>query len=246
VNAATDNVTVGGSVLRRRSISVSAVILALVASVVFAPVLFAAAGVVDVVSRRRGWPHVRLLAMVILALAIELVGIIGAGALWVAFGGGRYFHTRLAQAAHFRLQRWWTGSLLTAAEHTVGLRIQVEDPTPAARGNAIVIGRHTSIGDAVIPAVLLGNLLDLHPRYVVKRTLMWDPCIDIVGHRLPHHFVERNADEQLERDRRVASHRHGPRRSDFGGHLPRGHLLHTRTSRAFDRARSQRLTPRAR
>lgn len=190
-----ENPTVGGSVLRRRGISVSTVVVVLVASVVFAPLLFTIAGIVDVVSRRKGWPHVRLLAMVILALAIELVGILGAAVLWIAFGGGRFFHTRLAQNAHFALQRWWTGTLLTAAEHTVGLRIQVEDPTPAARGNAIVIGRHTSIGDAMIPAVLLGNLLDLHPRYVVKRTLMWDPCIDIVGHRLPHHFVERNADD---------------------------------------------------
>ncbi len=187
--------TIGGSVLRRRSISVSAVVMALVVSVMFAPLLFPAAAIVDVVTRRKGWPHVRLLTMVIGALAVELVGIIGAGALWVLFGGGRYFHTRLAQRAHFALQKWWTGTLLTAAEHTVGLRIQVEDPSPAARGNAIVIGRHTSIGDAVIPAVLLSNLLDLHPRYVIKRTLMWVPFIDILGHRLPHHFVERDTDD---------------------------------------------------
>ena len=187
--------TVGGTVLRRRSISIGGLVAALAVATMAAPLLFAAAAVVDLVERRRGWPHVRLLAMAILASAIELVGTIGAGVTWVMFGFGRGFHTRAAQRAHFGLQRWWTGALLTAAERTLHLRIQVEDPSPAERGNAIVIGRHTSIGDAAIPAVLLGNLLHLDPRYVVKRSLMWSPCIDIVGHRLPHHFVERNTDD---------------------------------------------------
>ena len=187
--------TLGGSTLRRRSISVSATAGALIGVILFAPLLFAAAVITDIVSRRRGWPHVRILAMVILALAIEFSAVIGAGALWCCFGGGRWFYTRIAQRAHFSLQRWYTGALLTAAERTVNLRIQVEDPSPAARGNAIVIGRHTSIGDAAIPAVMLGNMLHLAPRYVLKRSLMWSPSIDIVGHRLPHHFVERNADD---------------------------------------------------
>ena len=186
---------VGGSTLRRRSISIPGVIVTMVVAVLFSPMLFTAAALVDLVTGRRGWPHVRLLAMIILALVIEFVGTLGAGLAWIAFGGGRFFHTRPAQRAHFALQRWWTGALLTAAERTLDLRIQVDDPTPAARGNAIVLGRHTSIGDAAIPAALLGNLLDLDPRYVVKRTLMWSPCIDIVGHRLPHHFVERQADD---------------------------------------------------
>lgn len=187
--------TVGGSTLRRRSISISALVGALVVATFAAPLLVGAAALLDVAERRRGWPHVRLFALAYLAAAIELVGTVGSGLTWLAFGFGRGFHTRAAQRAHFGLQRWWTGALLTAAEKTVGLRIQVDDPAPAAAGNAIVLGRHTSIGDAVIPAVLLSNLLGLDPRYVVKRSLMWSPCIDLVGHRLPHHFVERNTDD---------------------------------------------------
>ena len=71
-----------------------------------------------------------------------------------------------------------------------------------------MIGRHTSIGDAAIPAVLLGALLGLDVRYVVKRELQWSPCIDLVGHRLPHHFVERSTDDnrgELAAIRRVAT-----------------------------------------
>lgn len=187
--------TVGGTVLRRRTISIGGLLAATVAVIALAPVLVLLAIGADLVTRRRGAPHLRLLALLVLVLGIEIVGLLGAAACWVVFGGGRLFPTTVAQRTHFALQRWWTGALLTAAGCTVGLRVQVEDPTPAARGNAIVIGRHTSIGDAAIPAVLLGHLLGLDVRYVVKRDLQWSPCIDIVGHRLPHHFVERNTDD---------------------------------------------------
>jgi 1-acyl-sn-glycerol-3-phosphate acyltransferase len=184
---------VGGSAARRRTISVATLLLALLVVTLTAPLLVAAATVADLVTRRRGRPHLRLLALAVLVLVIELVGLLGAAATWVLFAGGRFFHTRLAQRLHFGLQRWWTGALLTAAARTVDLHVQVDDPGPAARGNAIVIGRHTSIGDAAIPAVLLGNLLGLDVRYVLKRQLQWSPCIDLVGHRLPHHFVERDS-----------------------------------------------------
>ncbi len=184
---------VGGSVVRRRTTSIATLLLALVVVTLTAPLLVALAALADLFTRRRGRPHLRLLALVVLALVIELVGVLGAATTWVLFAGGRYFHTRPAQRAHFGLQRWWTGALLTAAARTVNLRVQVDDPGPAARGNTVVIGRHTSIGDAAIPAVLLGNLLGLDVRYVLKRQLQWSPCIDLVGHRLPHHFVERAA-----------------------------------------------------
>lgn len=199
---------VGGTQLRRRTISISTVVGGLVLTVMFAPILFLAAALVDIGTGRRRWPHVRLLALVILALAIELVGIMGAFGAWLIFGCGKFLHTKSSQNLHFGLQRWWTGALLTVAQRTIGLHIEVEDPTPAAKGNAIVIGRHTSIGDAAIPAVLLGNLLGLDTRYVVKRSLMWSPCIDLVGHRLPHHFVERrmaNNQDELATLRAIAT-----------------------------------------
>ncbi|MDC0708578.1 hypothetical protein POL68_08865 [Stigmatella sp. ncwal1] len=31
-------------------------------------------------------------------------------------------------------------------------------------------------------------------KYVLKRELLWDPCLDVVGRRLPNVFVERSGD----------------------------------------------------
>jgi 1-acyl-sn-glycerol-3-phosphate acyltransferase len=33
----------------------------------------------------------------------------------------------------------------------------------------------------------------MNPRYVLKRELLLDPCLDIVGNRLPNHFLDRHA-----------------------------------------------------
>jgi 1-acyl-sn-glycerol-3-phosphate acyltransferase len=40
-------------------------------------------------------------------------------------------------------------------------------------------------------------------RYVLKRELLWDPCLDVVGNRLPHVFVDRVSDDSQREIARV-------------------------------------------
>jgi 1-acyl-sn-glycerol-3-phosphate acyltransferase len=198
---------IGGTPARRRAISVGATFAALATVLLGAPLLYLAAAVVDLCTPRRSWPHVRLLTMVVLALGIETAGILACGALWILTAGGRVVDRRWAQHLHFQVQHWWAGALLSAAEKTVRLRVEVEVPDAAQHGNVIVLGRHVSIGDATIPAALLGHRYRLETRYVLKHDLAWGPCIDIIGHRLPHHFVDRHGDSEVEAAaiRRVAT-----------------------------------------
>jgi 1-acyl-sn-glycerol-3-phosphate acyltransferase len=179
----------------RRAISVPAVLVGFALSITLAPLLFGVAAIADLVTAPRRWRNTRLLSMVVLALAIEVTAIIAASALWLAFGCGRYVNSTRWFWLHHRLQRWYTASLMTAASATCGLRIDVEDAEPASRGNAIVIGRHTSIGDALIPALLFAGRYDLNTRYVLKDDLLWGPAFDIVGNRLRNHFVDRTPDD---------------------------------------------------
>lgn len=85
----------------------------------------------------------------------------------------------------------------------------IAGPSGAAVGAATVAGhrhhasglviaaRHASFFDAVIPAVLLGRAApERGLRHVLTRGLAFDPCLDIYGHRLRNHFVDR-----LPRDR---------------------------------------------
>ena len=179
----------------RRAITVPAVIVGLLVITIVAPVLFALAAVADLVTAPRRWRNSRLLAMVVLALAIEVAAVTAAGGLWLAFGFGGMVRTRPSFWMHHRLQRAYTGALMSAARATCGLRIEVEDDRAAALGNAVVIGRHISIGDALIPAVLFAGRFDLNTRYVLKDELLWAPAFDIVGNRLRNHFVDRTPDD---------------------------------------------------
>ena len=53
--------------------------------------------------------------------------------------------------------------------------------------------RHASVGDTVLPAVLVSSQQRIRLRYVMKRELLWDPCLDIVGNRLPNYFADRSS-----------------------------------------------------
>jgi len=179
----------------RRAITVPAVCAAFALSIFLSPLLFTVTALADLITAPRRWRNTRVLAMVVLALAVEVGAIIAAGVLWLVFGCGRHVHSTRSFWIHHRLQRWYTGALMAAARATCGLRIEVDDASPAARGNAVVIGRHTSIGDALIPAVLFAGRFDLNTRYVLKDDLLWGPAFDVVGNRLRNHFVDRAPDD---------------------------------------------------
>ena len=89
----------------------------------------------------------RLAALAVAVLAIEAVGIVACGALWLAFGAGRALHTRPAQRAHFALQHWWFGALLGAAEGSDGHLLDadawfVDDVIPNGSAAAIALVEH--------------------------------------------------------------------------------------------------------
>jgi len=72
------------------------------------------------------------------------------------------------------------------------LRFEVEGAERAAPGPLIVLVRHASIVDTLVPAVFLANVHHLRLRYVLKRELLVDPCLDVAGHWIPNHFVARD------------------------------------------------------
>jgi 1-acyl-sn-glycerol-3-phosphate acyltransferase len=191
----------GGRKWSRRAVSVPSVVIALGALAVLSPLLVIVAGAADLVTGPRRRRHLRLLAMVGATLVIEVVGLLGSLALWLACGFGLGVRRPASQHRNFALQSWWVGALMGAARRTLGLRVEVDPPEPtAAIGGTIVLARHTSIGDALLPAYLFGTRLGLAPRYTLKHDLVWDPCIDIVGHRLPHHFIDREASDSAQLD----------------------------------------------
>jgi hypothetical protein len=60
-------------------------------------------------------------------------------------------------------------------------------------GPAVVLCRHASLADSLLSAWVVTSCAGQRPRYVLKRELLLDPCLDVVGGRVPNHFVDRDA-----------------------------------------------------
>lgn len=198
----------------RRAAALSLYASAWLLFVVSSPVALPLAAVVDLARGGRRWATVRCWAFVLLYLSCEIGGVAAAAALWIAHAGGRRRGRRETPAArltglsddylraNFRLQRWWARTLFAGATRIFAMRTTVEGDEAVRRGPFLLLLRHASIGDTVLPAVYVSDRHDLMLRYVMKRELLWDPCLDVVGNRLPNYFVQRGSGES---EREVAA-----------------------------------------
>ena len=190
------------SPLIRRPLTVAGVILAAIGLVVLAPVWVPLTAMLDLARGRWTCPTTRFAAFGLCWCWLETAGVSVAGALWLV-GQGRN------QRLHYGLQRWWAARLIGSLRLTLGMGIDVEGAEHLGRGPFIALCRHASLADALISAWVFGTHARLRPRYVLKKELSMDPCLDIVGHRLPNYFVDRqssNVAAELQGIERMADH----------------------------------------
>ncbi|MBM3675569.1 MAG: hypothetical protein FJW88_11625 [Actinobacteria bacterium] len=201
------------SVLERRLFGIPARRLATVPGVgaaatglaASAPVWLPAAATLDALTARTRLPWTRLLSFATAWAWLESAGVAASAALWITGRSGR-------ADLHYTLQRRWAAALVDALRVCAGLRIEVEGADVLAPGPIVMLSRHANLADALVPAWLLGRA-GMCPRYVLTSELLVDPCLDIVGNRLPNHFVERgtnDGDGQLAQLRQLARGMGGP------------------------------------
>ena len=120
----------------------------------------------------------------------EAVGIVAALLLGAVTLGGRLGGEGRYLRANAGLQRHWSDALFRGSLRIFSVRLHVEgDPVPDAP--MIVLARHASSMDTVLAAHLIANPHRVLLKYVLKKELRWDPCLDIVGGRLPNVFIDR-------------------------------------------------------
>jgi 1-acyl-sn-glycerol-3-phosphate acyltransferase len=178
----------------RRLITVPVVLIAWPLAILLSPILFAAAAVVD------GWRAVRsratpvawrLVAILLAYLTGEVFAVVGAFLIWLRSGLG----TNKANLVRFsyKLQLGWGNLLWESARLIFRLRMVVEGLEVARPGPILILSRHASIIDNVLPFQLFSRAHGMTLRYVIKRELLMDPALDIAGSWLPNHFVDRQA-----------------------------------------------------
>jgi len=178
----------------RRAVSVPLYLGLAILCLIGAPVWLLGTVAVDVTSgRARTMPRTRAFGFFALYLLCEVVGVLIATLLWLTTLGGRIGGSRRYVDANAALQRWWTAALFKGSVWLFSMKIEVEGLELARNGPLLLFVRHASTADTVLAAALIANPNRLLLRYVLKRELLWDPCLDIVGRRLPNAFVDRAA-----------------------------------------------------
>lgn len=178
-------------------------------------------------------------------LVAEVAGLAALAAAWVASLGGH--RDAWLRRATLRLQQLWAAALFGAVRTLFGLRLEVTGGENVAPGPVIVLVRHASIVDNLLPANLIARPHGIRLRYVLKRELLADPCLDVAGRRLPNYFVRRGTGETEERDR-VGALAHGLGRDEGVLIYPEGtRFTPQRRARAITRIaeRDPRLAARA-
>lgn len=173
----------------RRLRTIPTVVLGFVAVTVLLPALIVAALLVDVVRwlmSRRPFVALRLTAFLWVWLAAETIGVAILGVIWAL--GPRHRVDRT-----FRMQERWVTLLFAAVRRLFGLRLVIEGDDVIAPAPMIVMIRHASIVDNLLPTALVTRRHGIRLRFVLKHELLGDPCLDVAGSRLPNFFVDREA-----------------------------------------------------
>lgn len=180
--------------LRRRLLTIPVVVLALPVVLVVSPFALCSLTIFDAVTGRRDLPTTRLWVFAMVFIAHEWLVLPMAFGLWIQGRFGRSLDLDI----HRRLQGWWAGSLLTWARRLLAVEIDWPDLATMPPGTVVVLSRHASMIDAILPAYLFPALLVRPVHYVLKRELRWVPSIDIFGHRLGNHFIDRDGKTEQE------------------------------------------------
>ena len=180
--------TLTGSTANRRAKTIPGVVVAFLGAIVGAPLWFVAALVIDAArflgTRRWSATTLRILAFGVVYLTAQVVGL------------AALLHA--SKERTYRIQAAWAGALFAAVRRIFRLTFVVDGLDEArAPGPVLVLVRHASIIDTLLPSVFLAPRtlggVARRLRFVLKHELLADPCLDVAGTRLPNHFVTRRA-----------------------------------------------------
>lgn len=196
------------------------------------PLLFFLAILHDLL--RTGGSAVRALMLGLWGSVIECAGLLSALGLFL---WGLVARPSASEwlGAHYALQRWWSARLISGYITLFSAKILLEGEFP--EGPVLLLVRHTSLADTVLPMWVAGIPLGRRPRYILKKELLWEPCLDVVGNRLPNLFVDRKPKERSVELAKVSALAEGMKRDDFIVIFPEG----TRFTEQKRERRIQRL-----
>ncbi len=176
----------------RRVLTYTLVYLSLLLLVLTLPVWLPVTLIVDAV-RKTSWSATRAFCFMGWYLLAQSWGLIGCFLIWLFSGVWLGIGRQLFIDGMFWIEFAWARFLGKGAVSIWGMRPEIEFAYEFGKRPVILLVRHASIIDTLIPLLYVCAPLNLKLRYVMKRELEWDPCIDLAVSRLPHLFVKRGS-----------------------------------------------------
>lgn len=179
-----------GAIWARRAVTIPGTCLLTAIVVGLLPVVVPLLALIDM-TRRQDFRLVRFYLSIVVLIGLHPIGLV---MLFVAFlRGGRLWGAPREREIRLtaKAEAWWANAMVQCAIAIYRMRMVVEGAEDLAGGRVLIFMRHTSILDTMLPLSVIGHPLAKHVRYVMKREVLWNPCVDIVGHRIPTAFVRR-------------------------------------------------------
>jgi 1-acyl-sn-glycerol-3-phosphate acyltransferase len=188
----------------RRSVSFSVLFLLWFVCTFGFPIGMLFALILDGFQPGRRFPRLRCVLFFMLFLNCEIIGLVLSFWVWLAA-----LFARPAPEEYLlwnqKLQALWTASLLHGAMRIFSMKLVAEGKDQICPGPILLFVRHSSSADTVLPTVLVTAAHGMRLRFILKKELLWDPCLDVIGNRLPNVFIDRTGKQTA---RELAAIRH--------------------------------------
>lgn len=181
----------------RRLASIPAIFLATLVFTAISPIALPVCLLISLTRAARGAFRTYLFALGY--LWCEVFGLVALFLVWTfARSPDRFLR------ANRHIQEAWATALTRLGIVCYSLDIQVTGAECLSGDPAIVFPRHTSIAETVLPLVYYAIPHKLDLRYVMKQELLWDPCLDVAGNRIPNLFIDRHGPDSEHAARLIA------------------------------------------
>jgi len=197
----------GGERFVRRVRGIALEVVAFVLATALFPVLLIAALLTDLFLKlRTGKPMVaiRLVPFLWWFLFTEIWCYLFLGGLWLITGGPFNDGSMLRRRGVYWLRPRWAACHLGGIKALMGMKFEVEGREASLPGNYLIMIRHASIIDNLLPDTQIAKPNGMGIRYVVKRELENISLLDIGGRWIPTQFLERVSEDP---EREIASMR---------------------------------------
>lgn len=178
----------------RRLVTVPGLFVGFALMTLTLPALLAGAAVVDLVR----WVRRRTPAMALRMMTFAWGYLLGEVWALITMGAVALLGRRRSIELTYRLQRAWLDWNFELLQLVFGLEFESDGDDRIPPGPFILLSRHASLIDTMLPGRYVVRPHGIRLRYVLKKELLVDPALDIGGNRLPNYFIDRAGDTEAE------------------------------------------------